>query len=502
MKWLPIYMAAVAAAGSQQCIQSGINLEGVSYYSYINPFLNLARLGDEWRRPKESDKSDEPLPLTADRYVKELDTEGEPVFSIVSVNFGNHSFGERRYTLLFDGEGDIGFHLVQPSILSKGDNRIDVRFEEDVDTVGLRIDTLNDRDPIRNIRLVPTRYLPDLPGKVYNEKFKSLIQPFSVIRFMDFQATNNSRQAGWENRDRVSQYGQGGIAIEDMVALANESKAHPWLNIPHLADDSYVRQMANYVVANLDPHLSVYVEYSNEVWNHSFEQARWAAEQAEERGISPEQFYARKAAHVQSIWRSAFKDDPQRVIAVLGAQLGNSWRTEQMLNSFDNPEGIFDVLAVNYYLGGVLGSPEMAEQTLRLGNAELFEYLERVELPKLRGELKIQQKLAKKYGMELAAYEAGQHLVGHGSSDALGGYLPDNAELTSKLVGLNRDTRIAALYDKMIDVWLEEGGGLINWFSLTGNYGKWGAWGMVNISDSSAAGSPKYNAVLSRTCAR
>lgn len=502
MKWMIIYAAGALSALSQQCIESGINLESISYYSHINPFINMAKLSEEWRRPKESSKAYVPLSLTEDRYVKELEGDGDHAVSIVSVKFQNHSFGERRYTLLFDGDGDIEFHYVKPKIISRGENRIDVEFDEKVGALALRIDAVKSDDPIRNIRLVPTKKISDLSDKVYNEDFKDLIRPFSVVRLMDFNVTNNNKQSAWEDRPTVSQYGRNAVALEDMVALANELKVRPWFNIPHLADDRYVRQMADYVAANLDPELSVFVEYSNEVWNHSFEQARWASKQAERQGISPEKFYVLKSARVLSIWRSAFNDDTSRVKGVLGAQLGNSWRTEQMLKSVDDPDSTFDVLAVNYYLGGIVGSPEMAERTLKLGNAELFEYLETIELPKLRVALRDQKKLAKKHGMELVAYEAGQHLVGHGASDALGGYLPDNAELTSKLIGLNQDARIAELYDKMIDVWLEEGGGLINWFRLTGNNGKWGSWGMVNVKDSSAAGSPKYHSVLKRTCAR
>ncbi|SHF22978.1 hypothetical protein SAMN04487965_1688 [Microbulbifer donghaiensis] len=502
MNLLAIYLLGLAAADSQQCINSGINIERVTYWSNINPFVNLIRISDEWRRPWDSSNREVPLHLTPDLYVKRLDDSDEPVYSIVTVRFDSHSFGEKNYTLLFDGEGDIEFKFDRPKIVSRDEHKIDVEFGPQADTVALMIDSINEKDPIRNIRLIPTSELSSPSDSVYNDQFKELVRPFSVIRFMDFLSTNDSTQSRWQDRRHPMQYGQGPIPIEDIVALANEVKAIPWLNIPHLADDNYVRRMAEYTLANLDRDLTVYVEYSNEVWNGSFDQAKWAEDQAKKAGVSPAQYYASRARHVHSIWRSVFSGDARRITRVLGTQLHNSSRTEQMLEAFENPEDLFDVLAVNYYLGNSLGSPEMAAKTLKMDNNRLFEYLDSVELPILKQNLRRQKSLADKYGMELDAYEAGQHIVGHGSSRKLGGYLPDNEELTEKLVGMNRDPRIAVLYHKMIDLWIEEGGGLINWFSLTSNYGKWGSWGIVDVDDRSDAGSPKYNAILKRTCNR
>ena len=59
-----------------------------------------------------------------------------------------------------------------------------------------------------------------------------------------------------------------------MIDLGNELEKDIWLNIPHLADDAFVRAMAEAVRDSLDPALKVYVEFSNEVWNSQFSQSR------------------------------------------------------------------------------------------------------------------------------------------------------------------------------------------------------------------------------------
>jgi len=52
---------------------------------------------------------------------------------------------------------------------------------------------------------------------------------------------------------------------ERIITLANAAKLSPWINVPHLADDDYVRSLLLLLKASLDPSLSIYLEWSNEV---------------------------------------------------------------------------------------------------------------------------------------------------------------------------------------------------------------------------------------------
>jgi hypothetical protein len=133
---------------------------------------------------------------------------------------------------------------------------------------------------------------------LFTTPIKSLINKFSVIRFMDFLATNSNQQKEWGERplpawpsfNRYSGkngYGWQGIGgcWEHLILLANETGKDAWINIPANASDTYITNVANIlkygsdgvtpytsVQANpayppLNANLKIYVEYSNELWN-------------------------------------------------------------------------------------------------------------------------------------------------------------------------------------------------------------------------------------------
>jgi hypothetical protein len=142
------------------------------------------------------------------------------------------------------------------------------------------------------------------PTALFTDPIKKLISKFTVIRFMDFLATNANQQKVWSERPLPSwasfnrysgmtsptsanNYGWQGIGgpLEHAVLLANETGRDAWINIPILADDAYITNVArlfafgsdgvnpyssaqaNPVYPPLDANLKLYVEYSNEIWN-------------------------------------------------------------------------------------------------------------------------------------------------------------------------------------------------------------------------------------------
>ena len=103
--------------------------------------------------------------------------------------------------------------------------------------------------------------------------------------------TNNAEAARWDDRTRpdAATQAEGGVALELMIAHANRTRTDPWFCVPHLADDAFVRRMAETVRDGLGPGREARVEYSNEVWNAGFEQAAYAMERgrAEIGGADP-----------------------------------------------------------------------------------------------------------------------------------------------------------------------------------------------------------------------
>jgi hypothetical protein len=58
-----------------------------------------------------------------------------------------------------------------------------------------------------------------------------------------------------------------GAALEYAIELANTAGKDMWINVPAMADDGYVLEMAKLLKNTLDQRRKVYIEYSNEVWN-------------------------------------------------------------------------------------------------------------------------------------------------------------------------------------------------------------------------------------------
>lgn len=85
---------------------------------------------------------------------------------------------------------------------------------------------------------------------------------------MDWMQTVGSNVSNWSDRNTsMYQTAAAGVDYANIVALSNYTEADAWINIPVKATDDYVRNLARYLKANLNPTLNVHVEYSNELWN-------------------------------------------------------------------------------------------------------------------------------------------------------------------------------------------------------------------------------------------
>ncbi len=82
---------------------------------------------------------------------------------------------------------------------------------------------------------------------------------------MDWTNTNAQSDQNWQDRVKSTHrtYTKNGVAWEDAIHLSNLLGKDMWINIPHLASDDYITQLANLVLNKLEPHLKVHVEYSN-----------------------------------------------------------------------------------------------------------------------------------------------------------------------------------------------------------------------------------------------
>ncbi|MEM6561057.1 MAG: Ig domain-containing protein, partial [Planctomycetota bacterium] len=237
----------------------------------------------------------------------------------------------------------------------------------------------------------------------YIEHINADPQLFGVIRFMDWSKMNNSPQETWDERrppghafvsdaailDKRApgakpnaKPGRVGVAWEHVVVFANATDKHPWISIPHAADDAYVRNVARLIRygsdetgtpytrpqddpfhAPLAAHLRVWVEHSNEIWSSgaNFPQGDWAQAEGEKLGLTKPQFNAKRATEMWQIFNDVFAentDDTNRVVRVAAAWTGQIDRyTRPYLEALRNHDADTDadlaphVLAVTTYFG-------------------------------------------------------------------------------------------------------------------------------------------------------
>ena len=383
-------------------------------------------------------------------------------------------------------------------------------------------------DHIRNITLVRQEHLALYEmGLSFHPAWLGLIQDARQIRFMDWMKTNGTTRAeggaeggakgggaDWATRPQVGDatYMQRGVPVEVMVDLANQIGAEPWFTMPAGAGPDYIRNFAALVRDRLSPDLKVHVEYSNELWNWGFAQTTWLMEEAKAAWGQEDQlawldYKLMLATRTARIWDEVFGPEAHvRVDNVLGIQSGASWLTGRMLEAplwkkidpsgYQAPDQVFDSLAGTIYFGGAT----LIESDLRRAlldqirdrPSEAAAWLtERLldptypgAIPQVAGLWQADKALADRFGLDLLAYEGGQHILQgwrvSGVSEA------EQALLTDFLTQYVQGPEMARLYQALWQAWAGLGDGPFMQFSDMGLPSKWGAWGLYrHLGDSS-----------------
>ncbi|MXQ13733.1 hypothetical protein GR328_20180 [Microvirga makkahensis] len=472
----------------------GINLAEITYWTTEHPFTNLALHASRWRtQPRGKPFTwDVPLPpMTDDNYPKAV-PQGSGMESFL---LGTSARGHlpKELVVLYDGKGRLqytfGAHLKQ-----RGAGRdIITDLGGERGAIAVQIVETDPADPLRNIRL----HEPNVPTNppTFRQAFLDRWAGMSVLRFMDWMQTNNSKVRRWEQRPPKASFTQaeGGVALEYMIGLSNVQKAAPWFCIPHLADDEYVRHFAEQVKQELDPSLPVYVEYSNEVWNGIFEQSRHAARMGTQLGLSSNEFeaqlryYSQRTTEVLKIWEQVFADQKSRIIGVYAAQAANPWTSSTVLE-WGEARRYADVLAVAPYFGNALGDPKRQGQVVGLSVDQVLQTLAREVEMENKKMIESQAAVARAMGVRLVAYEGGQHLAGYAGSE-------NNPKLEQLFLSANRHPRMKDIYLSHLNHWKAAGGDLFVLYNSMGVYGKWGSWGLLETEQQDPSTAPKWEAV-------
>jgi len=483
---------AASTSGSTSICKAqnmGVNIEGIRYYSQGMPFNDLAKMSMSWIRSWGSSWEGVELDLDDKGYLRTVDA--GKAQTIISDDKWGRDEDDKRYVILYDGEGELVFNLHKAKVIKSEPGRIEIDLPKG--RAGMAQKSTNPSNYLRNIRIIPKKYENNYQQNIVNKQFSDTWGNMGVLRYLNQQKINSSTEVKWQDRKKPNAFGaKGGQPLEDIIQISNEMNVNPWLLAPHLADDNYFRQMAIYVRDNLNPSLKVYIEYTNEAWNWQFSQTKYLSALAKKKGTTQYQEYGQRAKKLFDIWLDVFGSE-DRIVRVIGTQFANPWISEQIMKTA-GLDGSVDALAVGYYIGHELGSEKMASKTLTMSNDEIFTYLHNDSFPKAKILLQEQKKLADNYGIELVAYEAGQHFVAHGTHPTLG-ILVDNKDLTAKLISLNRDARMEQFYMDMYEEWNDVGGGLITWFATTDKVDKWGSWGILENQGQDSSQAPKYRAI-------
>lgn len=427
------------------------------------------------------------------------------------------------YLFTYDGEGEFSF-IPQRSYQSIEPGRGILTIDHSTPQIQLNIKSSVKGNHLRNMKLLLPEHHNVENSQVFTDEFLESVQPFDVIRYLAWTKTNGSKVSSWDQRTTLSTQGQNqidGVSAELIIELSNQSKSDPWINIPHMANDEYIRQLAELYRDNLNPELNIYVEYSNEIWNNRFIQTRYAREQGELRGYTAlpggtmNNFYSERTVEVINIFEQVFADKKDKIIGVMAGNLTSDWGLDMRLrynwseNQLTHKETGIDVISIAPYFGNEISAEEnisKLEEWADTINADgldnLFEEIINGKLlPASNAELSPLQTLlasidrhialSKRVGLPLIAYEGGQHLVVQNS-----GNRTQDDKITELFHRANRDPRMKDIYNTIFNHWFESGGGLFANFSHISRWSRSGAWGNIEYAGQPLEETPKYQAVL------
>ncbi len=363
--------------------------------------------------------------------------------------------------------------------------------------IALGIDTSLVSDPVRDIRFVMPGFENTYSTNPFHPDFLDFIGDFQVIRFMDWQETTNSINTLWANRNTLDYYSQtldNGVAYEHIINLCNQTQKHPWICIPHKANDTYISELAILFRDSLDPSLKIYIEYSNEVWNGSFSQRHYADSMGNALGYIGNpweqgwQYYAKRTADVMQIFETEFVDD-SRLVKVISSQAASSTLTNYIIDKFNDP--VFnptqvqaDALAIAPYFGGSVAN-DIGDAGL-INSITVNDILDSLEnsLPEAYVRMDVIKTIADTHNLELIAYEGGQHLAANST------YQNDTAYV-SKLINANNDQRMQDMYCDYFNHWFDSTeAGMFCHFTSHQIHSRYGSFGVKEFMDDTL--SPKY----------
>jgi hypothetical protein len=341
---------------------------------------------------------------------------------------------------------------------------------------------------------------------VFHPRFVEKLKDYRTIRYMQWMRINDGNPLeSWSSRTLLGHQDQTsgrGLAYEYTSALSNVLDADAWINVPHRANDAFVRSLAQLFRSNLATSAKLYVEYTNEAWNGApaFPQNKYVMERegcvynttTKKWSNCPtlgRSFFARRTRQVMDIFTTEYGADVTRLVRVMGSFAANPWWTQQLMIHLGSNTGAarrIDAVAIAPYFGGRLGNltnivpndPRLTQNAIFTGIAE--------GLALARGWITETAAHARSYKVDMIAYEGGQHLAPSGANQ-------NTPQMVDAFIAANRDARMRTYYTEHLNDWRRLGGKLFNHYLHISTPGKQGSFG--ELESQTQETSPKLEAL-------
>jgi PKD repeat protein len=498
----------------------GIGLDGITYYSSAWTFTDAFKASSKWSATTYNTMTK--VETSGAGGEVEMDANGWPVRLKNWTNDQGQLMQQRLYTLMFrdigdkypagiyraewKGTGSVTFGMAARVVEQGTSNGIHYALLNVTPTkngIQLKINDMDPANPIRDIHVWMSDYngqsfagqvwQPGAKFSPFHPLFLERLKPFKTLRFKDWGALDGSILEHWSDRPTVDDAGYRwtngrGVAYEYMIELANELDADAWFNMPHMADDDFIRNFATLVRDNLEPGRKVYIEWSNEIWNYapSFTTYSWITEQLkkpENAGMDRPSFEAREIKRDFDIWSEVFQGQQDRLVRVIAGQASNSWSVIKQLKKMD---GHFDAVSAAGYLKvkDILDTFSESTTAREIVQA-LLDYV-----PTKLGHLQNYKDLADQYSAELGrhiqfvVYEGGQALIGN------------NAPYQQAMFDAQVDPLMYQAYAELLKGFRAMGGDLFTFYTYINPDNRYGSWGALQYQNQPIADAPKYQAIV------
>lgn len=485
----------------------GTNMSGIADWSVERPFKNRFK-----------NIRSEVIGYGADCYCWDsgvademsFDENGYPTFIPQTTSAGNTyaryviSAGggnlqeDSTYVVRYDGTGTVSIGG-NATIVSTSPGRL-VFKPLDQGNFSLNITLSLASNRVRNIRLLRLAdEFDNLTLEPFYDGFINRIVPFKTLRFMDWGATNNSPLETWSNRSKVTWFTYGteaGVPYEMMIRLANQLNKDVWICVPHLADSTFISNMATLFRDSLNSQSMIYLEYSNELWNWIFGQAQYN-DQHRPSNLNYGRAGAERAKKVFRIWHEVFGTQSCRVKRVLGLQAGYNGLNEDII--FQLKQEDWDMASPSFYFhlnhtssGNPVLGPGSTVQHIMQNAAN--------EWNVFRPTVRRDYMTVRLTGKDVVGYEGGQHFVGN----AFGNPYPYQQSMWNA----QNSQEMYHFYNQLLDTIRRWDCRMAAHFSLASEqesiYGSWGALPDIDIQPPYSQTAKKYQAILdnipSATC--